>query len=163
MAVRKVSPRRPILSARGVSRLSAHVESTCSTLVMSDQTLGIARGDGVHTCVHTPGVYGKVPVPGCEHRCEHLRHGRDLMSDRTSGTWRTCPPHGLTAWTRPDPTKWAVMVKDGARGREADLGRKHLIFRVCCPCAKYHHDGPFRRIGAFAGGHHIWRARAPRS
>ena len=58
-SVRKISPRRPISSAQGVSRLSAHVESTCSTLVMSDQTLGIARGDGVHTCVHTycgPGV-----------------------------------------------------------------------------------------------------------
>ena len=52
------------------------------------------------------------------------------MSDPTSGTCRTCSPHGLTAWTRPEPTKWAVMVKDGARGREADLGRKHLILTV---------------------------------
>ena len=34
---------------------SAHVESTRSTLLMSDQTLGRARGLGVHTCIHTPG------------------------------------------------------------------------------------------------------------
>jgi len=114
--VRKISPRRPISSARGVSRLSAHVESTCSILPMSDQTLSRARGDGVHNTVHTycgPGV--------CEYRCEHHRHGRDPMSDRTSGAWSTCSLDGLTAWTRPEPTKWAVVVKDGARAREANL------------------------------------------
>ena len=32
-----------------------------------------------------------------------------------------CSLHGLTAWTRPEPTKWAVVVKDGARAREANL------------------------------------------
>ena len=53
--VRKISPRRSISSAWGVSRLSAHPESTCSTLPMSDQTLGRASGVGVHTCIHTPG------------------------------------------------------------------------------------------------------------
>ena len=43
------------------------------------------------------------------------------MSDRTSGAWSTCSLDGLTAWTRPEPTKWAVVVKDGARAREANL------------------------------------------
>ena len=32
-----------------------------------------------------------------------------------------CCSHGLTAWTRPEPTKWAVVIKDGARAREANL------------------------------------------
>ena len=45
----------------------------------------------------------------------------------------------------------AVVVKDGARARDGDFGRKHLIFTVRGPCAKYHHDGPFRRLGAFPG------------
>ena len=70
----------------------------------------------VFTTLFTP-----TAVPGCEHRCEHLRHGRDPMSDRTSGAWSTCSLDGLTAWTRPEPTKWAVVVKDGARAREANL------------------------------------------
>ena len=70
-------------------------------------------------------------VPGCEYRCEHHRHGRDLMSDRTSRAWSACPPHGLTAWTRPEPTKWAVVVKDGARSREANLGLENTSFSRC--------------------------------
>ena len=55
-------------------------------------------------------MFTPTAVPGCEHRCEHLRHGRDLMSDRTSGAWSACSLHGLTAWTRPESTKWAVVV-----------------------------------------------------
>ena len=39
-----------------------------------------------------------------------------------------CSLVGLTAWTRPEPTKWAVVVKDGARAREADFGRKQTSF-----------------------------------
>ena len=77
--VRKISPRRPISSARGVSRLSPHLESTLSTLPMSDQTLGRSRGGADKYCVTDPGP----PVSRCEHRCEHLRHGPNLMSDRT--------------------------------------------------------------------------------
>ena len=88
---------------------------------MSDQTYNLALVVGVHTCVHTPGRAPFRTLPGCEHRCEHHRHGRYLMSDRTSRAWSTCSPHGLTAWTRPEPTKWAVVVKDGARAREANL------------------------------------------
>ena len=54
-------------------------------------------------------------------RGEHLRHGPNLMSDRTSGAWSACSLDELTAWKRPEPTKWAVVVKDGARAREANL------------------------------------------
>ena len=46
----------------------------------------------------------------CEHRCEHLRHGPNLMSVRASGAWRVCSLDALTAWKRPEPTKWAVVV-----------------------------------------------------
>ena len=46
----------------------------------------------------------------CEQRCEHLRHGPNLMSDRTSGAWSACSLDALTAWKRPEPTKWAVVV-----------------------------------------------------
>ena len=59
--------------------------------------------------VFTP-LFTPTALLGCEHRCEHLRHGRDLMSDRTSGAWSACSLHGLTAWTRPESTKWAVVV-----------------------------------------------------
>ena len=51
-------------------------------------------------------------------RGEHLRHGPNLMSDRTSGAWSACSLDELTAWKRPEPTKWAVVVKDGARARD---------------------------------------------
>ena len=38
-----------------MSRLSAHLESTRSTLPMSDQTLGRARGGADKYCVTDPG------------------------------------------------------------------------------------------------------------
>ena len=101
------------------------------------------------TLTHRSCTY--MPHVSCEQCCEHLRHGRDLMSDQTSGAWSTCSLDGLTAWKRPDPTKWAVVVKDGARARDGTFGRKHLMFTVRGPCAKYHHDGPFRRLGACPG------------
>ena len=95
----------PISSAWGVSRLSAHLESTLSTLPMSDQTLGRARSGADRYCMTDPGT-----AVGCEQRCEHLRHGPNLMSDQTSGAWSTCSLDGLTAWKRSEPTKWAHAI-----------------------------------------------------
>ena len=43
-------------------------------------------------------------------RGEHLRHGPNLMSVRASGAWSTWSLDALTAWKRPEPTKWAVIV-----------------------------------------------------
>ena len=37
-------------------------------------------------------------------------HGPDLISNRTLGAWSACSPDGVTAWKRPEPTKWAVVV-----------------------------------------------------
>ena len=54
--VRKISPRRPISSARGVTRLPPHLESPLSTLTMSDQTLGRARGGADRYCMTYPGT-----------------------------------------------------------------------------------------------------------
>ena len=121
-----------------------------------------------HT-LHAPDIRSDIrfgPWRRCSHRCSHLlgsrgqsystcqrRHGRNLMSDRTSGAWRVCSLDGLTAWKCPEPTKWAVVVKDGARGREANsqLGRKHLIFMVRGPCAKYHHSRKVLRSFGLSG------------
>ena len=77
--------------------------------------------------VFTP-VFTPTAVPGCENRCEHLRHGRDLMSDRTSGAWSTCSLGGLTAWKRPEPTKWAVVVIFCARATKRENDRSQSIY-----------------------------------
>ena len=105
LSVRKISPRRPISSDWGVSRLSAHVESTLSTLIMSDQTLGRARGGTDRYCMTDPGTPSR-----CEHRCEHLRHRPNLMSDQTSGAWRMCSLDGVTAWKCPGSLMPALTV-----------------------------------------------------
>ena len=68
------------------------------------------------------------------HETVHLlrtSHGRDLMSDRAWGAWKVCSLDGVRAWKRHEPTKWAVVVNLRWRtsgSREADFGRKHLIF-----------------------------------
>ena len=90
-------------------------------------------------------------VPGCEHRCEHLRHGRDLMSDRTSGAWSACSLDGLTAWKRPKPTKWTVVVIFCARATNHENEVFSAKIAISSPCAIFDHNGPFRRLGAFPG------------
>ena len=92
---------RPISSARDISRLSSDLESTLSTLLMSDQILCWARGGAVKYCMtdRDPGTPSR-----CEHRCEYLRHRPNLMSDRTWGAWNACSLDGVTAWKRPEPT-----------------------------------------------------------
>ena len=71
----------------------------------------------------------------CEHRCEHPGHGRKVMSDRTSGAWRVCSLHGLTAWTRPELTKWAVVVIFCARAthRQNEVFSAQLASRPRAP------------------------------
>ena len=54
--VRNISPRRPMSSARSISRLSPHLESTLSTLPVSDQTLCWVRGGADKYCVTDPGT-----------------------------------------------------------------------------------------------------------
>jgi hypothetical protein len=113
------------------------------------------------TLTHRSCTY--MPHVSCEQCCEHLRHGRDLMSDQTSGAWSTCSLDGLTAWKRPEPTKWAVVVilhiLRTATGHEPSVRAPCTVetryFRpksgLSSPRAIFDHNGPFRRLGAFPG------------
>ena len=71
---------------------------------------------------------------------------------------------GVTAWKRPDPTKWAVVVIFCARTTNR---QNEVVFSaksaLSIPCAIFDHDGPLCRLGAFLGCQPIYRARAPRS
>ena len=78
-----------------------------------------------HT-LHAPDIRSDIrfgPWRRCSHRCSHLlgsrgqsystcqrRHGRNLMSDRTSGAWRVCSLDGVTAWKCPGSLMPALTV-----------------------------------------------------
>ena len=74
-----------------------------------------------------------------------------------------CSLHGLTAWTRPEPTKWAAVVIFCARATHRENEVFSTQIGLSRPCAIFDHDGPFRRLGACPGCQPMWRARAPRS
>ena len=103
----------------------------------------------------------------CEQCCEHLRHGRDPMSDRTSGAWRVCSLHGLTAWTRPEPTKWAVVVIFCARAtnHENEVFSVKLASRARAPSltTTAHFVGSGRVQAVSPCGGHALHARDVRS
>ena len=73
------------------------------------------------------------------------------MSDRTSGAWSTCSLDGLTAWKRPKPTKWTVVVIFCARATNHENEVFSAKIAISSPCAIFDHNGPFRRLGAFPG------------
>ena len=79
------------------------------------------------------------------------------MSDRTSGAWRVCSLDGVTAWKCPEPTKWAVVVKDGARAttRENEVFSAKIAKLIWPlePVRHFDYDGPFRRRGTLPGCH----------
>ena len=79
------------------------------------------------------------------------------MSDRTSGAWRVCSLDGFTAWKCPEPTKWAVVVKDGARAttRENEVFSAKIAKLIWPlePVRHFDYDGPFRRRGTLPGCH----------
>ena len=98
-----------------------------------------------HLCSHLPGSRGR-SYSTCQRR-----HVRDQMSDRTSGAWSTCSLDALTAWKRPEPTKWTVVVIFCARATNHENEVFSAKIAISSPCAIFDHDGPFRRLGACPG------------
>ena len=68
-----------------------------------------------------------------------------------------CSLDGLTAWKCPEPTKWAVVVKDGARAttRENEVFSAKIAKLIWPlePVRHFDYDGPFRRRGTLPGCH----------